>query len=237
MSRTLVTVSSLRTPAIPRLPMQPSPKRVGSSEVNIITSRDFLGLNPTRLRDARASMPPRTPSTPSYIPASGMASQWEPVRMEPAPASEPSQRPKMLPIGSSLMVRPMSVINFFTNVRACMSCSVKSTLVTAGFGSSENLARSVICRTRPFASTLGIGGSTSHDWDAESASAGKTTRTTTRMVAERRTDRILCAPVLRELKGKGRRGVRGRERLEPVLAGPKDRHRCWSYYSDALRHR
>lgn len=83
-------------------------------------------MHTARFSAARASMPPRTPSTPSYIPASaggepegygchgrvegsgvdaparGMASQWDPVSTAPAEVSEPSQRPKMFPIGSSL---------------------------------------------------------------------------------------------------------------------------------------
>ena len=38
----------------------------------------------------------------SSAPASGIASQWDPVRTEPALGSDPSHRPKMLPMGSSL---------------------------------------------------------------------------------------------------------------------------------------
>lgn len=55
-----------------------------------------------RFRAARASIAPMTPSVPSYMPASGMASQWDPVSTEPRDGSEPSQRPKMLPMASSL---------------------------------------------------------------------------------------------------------------------------------------
>ena len=49
-----------------------------------------------------ASMPPSTPSTPSYMPDSGMASVWDPVSTAGAAGSVPTSRPKMLPMASSL---------------------------------------------------------------------------------------------------------------------------------------
>ena len=67
----------------PHLPMQPIPKRVGSSEVNIMASRGRCGLNPASLSAFKAAIPPTTPSVPSYIPASGIASVCEPVTTAP----------------------------------------------------------------------------------------------------------------------------------------------------------
>ena len=59
--------------------MQPRPKRVGSSEVNIRTSMLRLGTKPLALRPFTAAMAPITPRVPSYAPASGIASQCDPV--------------------------------------------------------------------------------------------------------------------------------------------------------------
>ena len=66
------------------LPMHPNPKRVGSSEVNIIASMGCFGWKPASLRARRAAMAPTTPSVPSYMPARGMASVCEPVTIAPA---------------------------------------------------------------------------------------------------------------------------------------------------------
>lgn len=61
-----------------------------------------LGRLTARLSAASASIAPMTPSVPSYMPASGMASQCDPVSTEPKEGSDPSQRPKMFPMESSL---------------------------------------------------------------------------------------------------------------------------------------
>ena len=59
------------------------PKRVGSSEVNITMSMVRRGVKPAFFKARAAAMPPSTPTTPSYLPAWGMASQCEPVPMRP----------------------------------------------------------------------------------------------------------------------------------------------------------
>ena len=72
-------LGSVAETAARHLPMQPSPKRVGSSEVNIMTSMGRSGTKPVSLSALTAAMAPMTPSVPSYMPDSGIASQWEPV--------------------------------------------------------------------------------------------------------------------------------------------------------------
>ena len=64
--------------------MQPRPKRVGSSEVKKSASMDFSGLKPDSCRALMAAMGPTTPRVPSYMPALGMASQWDPDTTAPA---------------------------------------------------------------------------------------------------------------------------------------------------------
>ena len=73
----------------PHLPMQPRPNLVGSSEVNMRTSMGLAGLNPADCSPLTAAMAPMTPSVPSYAPAKGMASQWEPVTTAPAATTGP----------------------------------------------------------------------------------------------------------------------------------------------------
>lgn len=66
--------------------MQPSPKRVGSSDVKKMTSMGRCGLKPLSARALRAAIPPITPRVPSYAPARGMASQCDPVITAAAPS-------------------------------------------------------------------------------------------------------------------------------------------------------
>ena len=64
--------------------MHPRPKRVGSSLVNMSTSMGLSGLNPASPRAFSAAIAPITPRVPSYAPARGMASTWDPVTTAPA---------------------------------------------------------------------------------------------------------------------------------------------------------
>lgn len=63
--------------------MQPRPKRVGSSLVNMRTSMGARGRKPARRSAATAAIGPMTPSVPSYAPARGIASACEPVTTAP----------------------------------------------------------------------------------------------------------------------------------------------------------
>ena len=132
-----------------RLPRQPRPNRVGSSAVNMTTSSERLGLNPARFRAASASKAPSTPTTPSYLPAFGIASVWEPEPTAGRPGSLPSHRAKMLPTGSSRTARPASRAALRTYSLPRMSASEKSTRVTTGAGASEIRASSSIRRPSP----------------------------------------------------------------------------------------
>ena len=123
--------SGSRVPERRREPMQPMPKRVGSSEVNMTSSMERRGWRPLRLRARMASRPPRTPTVPSYMPAWGMASVWEPVATAGSVGSVPSQRMKVLPTASSRMVKPSAVARFLSQARARRSSGEKTMRVTA----------------------------------------------------------------------------------------------------------
>ena len=86
--------------------MQPMPKRVGSSEVKTRSSMERRGVKPDSLRERMASRPPRTPTVPSYMPAWGMASVWEPVPMAGRVGSVPGKRMKVLPMASTRTLKP-----------------------------------------------------------------------------------------------------------------------------------
>lgn len=82
--RSVINKSSLKiSAALADLPMQPRPNRVGSSEVNMTASIDLIGSYPANFRDFRAAIAPTTPTVPSYIPARGMASVWDPEAIIP----------------------------------------------------------------------------------------------------------------------------------------------------------
>ena len=115
-----------------RLPRQPSPKRVGSSAVKLMSSTGRRGRTPAARSARIASSPPSTPTTPSKRPASGMASMWEPVATGGASGSSPSQRAKTLPAASTRTPSPASSIRSISQARALMSVSVKRTRVTEG---------------------------------------------------------------------------------------------------------
>ena len=60
-----------------------------------------------------ASRPPSTPTVPSYMPAWGMASMWEPVATAGRSGSVPGQRKKVLPTASSRTAKPASSAELF----------------------------------------------------------------------------------------------------------------------------
>ena len=79
-SRNAAAFSSESVPASIRLPRQPMPKRVGSSAVKTIEFEGGLRLEAAAsAATGRPRCAPRTPTTPSYLPALGMASMCEPV--------------------------------------------------------------------------------------------------------------------------------------------------------------
>ena len=67
------------------------------------------GVKPDSLRERMASRPPRTPTVPSYMPAWGMASVWEPVPTAGRVGSEPGKRMKVLPMASVRIWKPAVV--------------------------------------------------------------------------------------------------------------------------------
>jgi len=143
-SRRWMSASDERVPDRRRLPRQPTPKRVGSSEVKWISSIERMGRNPLALRDRMASSPPRTPTTPSNLPAYGIASIWEPVATAGKSGRDPSHWAKVFPTASTRTARPASLNRSFNHFRARRSCSLKTIRVTAGGSTSEMAARASI---------------------------------------------------------------------------------------------
>ena len=74
LSTSFRAASGVIVPDSSRLPRQPIPKRVGSSDVNMSNSIECFGRKPQRCNERIASSPPSTPTTPSYFPALGIAS-------------------------------------------------------------------------------------------------------------------------------------------------------------------
>src|SRR5207247_11465043 len=81
-SVSLLAASAEQVPESKRLPKHPMPKRVGSYEVNTSNSIECFVRNHD-CRNARiAYRPSNTPTTPSYPPALGIASMYEPVHTQ-----------------------------------------------------------------------------------------------------------------------------------------------------------
>ena len=118
-------------PEISRLPRQPMPKRVGSSEVNMTSSMERRGRRPLRFSARIASRPPSTPTVPSYMPACGIASMCEPVATAGSSGSVPAQRMKVLPTASSRTSKPSASRVRFSQARARRSSAEKTMRVTA----------------------------------------------------------------------------------------------------------
>ena len=144
----LSAVSGSSADDIKRLPRQPTPKRVGSSDVNRINSSDRRGQKPDRLSARNASIAPSTPTVPSNLPAFGMASMCDPVATAGSAGSVPAQRAKVLPTASSRMSSSASRHSALTYSRARRSTSLNTMRVTAGAGASENCASASSSRQR-----------------------------------------------------------------------------------------
>src|SRR6266704_1885213 len=85
------------------------------------------------------------PTSPAELPPSGSESMCEPKTMGSAPDREPGRTPRMLPTGSTVTVRPGSLIRSIMKRRPVTSASLNATRLTPPCGFAPNWARSVRC--------------------------------------------------------------------------------------------
>src|SRR5215467_830431 len=125
-SRALYASSRGIFPAITPEPIMAGWKRAPSSLVKMAMATGCRVRIFPSLRVRIVSSAQRTPSWPSYLPPVGTESACEPI-MTGAKPSSPARWPKMLPIRSTVTVRPASRIHLTRRSRPRRSSSVRAT--------------------------------------------------------------------------------------------------------------
>ena len=97
----------------------PEPRRLFAREQHDLDRPDRL--EPGSRERAHGLERPSTPTVPSNLPESGIASMCEPVATADKSGCWPSQRANVLPIASSRTERPASLKSFLTKARAARS--------------------------------------------------------------------------------------------------------------------